>query len=116
MNCVIVLVHIFTFFNYFVIGSMVVRNNKQFLHHPKDYGAFGPSLPALPTPLCDCGLPAFVKQSRHPESAGRAFYVCQLTAYSVGWFVSLLVREEVLLAGLCERKILFQLKIYDRLR
>ena len=32
------------------------------------------------------------------------------------WFVSLLVREEVLLAGLCERKILFRLKIYDRLR
>jgi len=28
----------------------------------------------------------------------------------------LLVREDVLLAGLCERKILFQLKIYDRLR
>ena len=37
-------------------------------------------------------------------------------ACSVGWFVSLLVREEVLLAGLCERKILFRLKIYDRLR
>ena len=34
---------------------------------------------------------------------------------SVGWFISLLVREEVLLAGLCERKILFRLKIYDRL-
>ena len=29
-----------------------------------------------------------------------------------GW----LVREEILLAGLCERKILFRLKIYDRLR
>jgi len=29
-----------------------------------------------------------------------------------GW----LVREEVLLAGLCERKILFRLEIYDRLR
>jgi len=28
----------------------------------------------------------------------------------------LLVREEVLLAGLCERKILFRLKIYDRIR
>jgi len=28
----------------------------------------------------------------------------------------LLVREEVLLAGLCERKILFRLEIYDRLR
>ena len=27
---------------------------------------------------------------------------------SVGWYVSLLVREEVLLAGLCERKILFR--------
>ena len=27
-----------------------------------------------------------------------------------------LVREEVLLAGLCERKILFRLEIYDRLR
>jgi len=37
-------------------------------------------------------------------------------ACSVGWFVSLLVREEVLLAGLCERKILFRLKNYDRLR
>ena len=35
---------------------------------------------------------------------------------SVGWFVSLLVCEEVLLADLCERKILSQLKIYDRLR
>ena len=31
----------------------------------------------------------------------------QTHACSVGWFVSLLVREEVLLAGLCERKILF---------
>ena len=37
-------------------------------------------------------------------------------ASSVGWFVSLLVREEVLLAGLCERKILFRLKINDHLR
>ena len=39
-----------------------------------------------------------------------------LSACSVGWFVSWLVREEVLLAGLCERKIMFQLEIYDRLR
>ena len=42
-------------------------------------------------------------------------YTQRLTACSVGWFVSLLVRE-VLLAGLCERKILFRLEIYDRLR
>ena len=43
-------------------------------------------------------------------------FISSWQACSVGWFVSLLVREEVLLAGLCERKILFQLKIYDRLR
>jgi len=40
---------------------------------------------------------------------------CLSKGCSVGWFVSLLVREEVLLAGLCERKILFRLKIYDHL-
>ena len=45
------------------------------------------------------------------RSAGK-----QTSACSVGWFVSLLVRLEVLLAGLCERKILFRLEIYDRLR
>ena len=39
-----------------------------------------------------------------------------ITACSVGWFVLLLVRKEVLLSGLCERKILFRLEIYDRLR
>ena len=38
------------------------------------------------------------------------------TACSVGWFISLLIREEILLAGLCERKILFRLEIYNRLR
>ena len=41
--------------------------------------------------------------------------VRRLAACSVGSFISLLVREEILLVGLCERKILFQLKIYDRL-
>jgi hypothetical protein len=46
--------------------------------YPKDHGAFGPLLPALPTPVCYCGLPAYVKQSRHPGSAGRAFYLCKL--------------------------------------
>ena len=38
-----------------------------------------------------------------------------IAACSVGWFVSLLVREEALLAVLCERKILFRLEIYDRI-
>ena len=41
---------------------------------------------------------------------------CEPLACSVGWFVLLLVREEVLLTGLCKRKILFRLEIYDRLR
>ena len=36
------------------------------------------------------------------------------SACSIGWFVSLLVREEVLLVDLCEKKILFRLKIYNR--
>jgi len=39
-----------------------------------------------------------------------------LAACSVGWYVLLLIREEVLLTGLCKRKILFQLEIYDYLR
>jgi len=49
----------------------------------------------------------------------QSFHQCYVTGYDnrentyslFGW----LVREEVLLAGLCERKILFRLKIYDRL-
>jgi hypothetical protein len=57
---------------------MAVRNENRFVHHPKDHGGIGPFPPALLTPLCACGLPAFVKQSRHPQSAGRAFYCCQL--------------------------------------
>jgi len=53
------------------------------------------------------GMPV-VQKHAHP--------LCIHAACSVGWFVLLLVREEVLLAGLCERKILFRLKIYNRLR
>ena len=34
----------------------------------------------------------------------------------VGWFVLLLVRKEVLMTSLCERKILLRLEIYDRLQ
>jgi hypothetical protein len=58
-------------------GTMAFSKNKLFLRY-KDHGAYGPFLLALPTLLCDCGLPAFVSQSRHPNSAGHAFYVCQL--------------------------------------
>jgi len=57
---------------------MADANNNQFVHHPKDHGGIGRFLPAEPTLLCYCGLPVFMKQSRHPASAGRAFYYCQL--------------------------------------
>ena len=46
---------------------------------------------------------------------GNPTQIAQSLACSIGWFVSLLVREEVLLASLCKRKILFWLKIYDRI-
>jgi hypothetical protein len=57
---------------------MAVLNDTHFVHHPKDHGGMGHFLPAEPTPLCYCGLLAFVKQSRHPTSARRAFYCCKL--------------------------------------
>ena len=44
------------------------------------------------------------------------WHIHRASTCSIGWFVSLLAREEVLLAGVCEKKILFRLKIYDRLR
>jgi hypothetical protein len=72
-----VLVHIFGLLNYFVIGCMAVPNDTHFVHHPRDHGGMGPFPPAEPTPLCYCGLPAFVKQLRHPTSAGRPLYCCQ---------------------------------------
>jgi hypothetical protein len=33
-------------------------------------------LPPLPVPLCHCGIPAQVKQSRDEATTGRAFYTC----------------------------------------
>jgi hypothetical protein len=30
----------------------------------------------LPVPMCHCGIPAQVKQSRDESTAGRAFYTC----------------------------------------
>ena len=32
--------------------------------------------PDLPVPNCDCGFPADVFQSRHPDTAARCFYTC----------------------------------------
>ncbi|KAF8644163.1 hypothetical protein HU200_066537 [Digitaria exilis] len=39
--------------------------------------AHGPVSPALAIPNCCCGVPAVVKQSRHPKTAGRAYYICK---------------------------------------
>ena len=36
----------------------------------------GPVPPPIPIPNCECGIPAEVKQSRHPKTAARAFYMC----------------------------------------
>ena len=66
---------IWIWFYDFVIGLMDLS---KFVHHPEDYDGKGPFPPAKPTPVCHCGLPAFVKQSWHPFSPGHAFYCCQL--------------------------------------
>ena len=43
-----------------------------------------PVPPALPVPNCDCGKPAQVTQSMHPDTAARAYYTC--SDYRVGIF------------------------------
>ena len=54
----------------------------------------------------------------NPIYVGHSVCVCGPRPFQIhiGWFVSSLVRGLVLLIGLCERKILFRLKIYDHLR
>ena len=36
----------------------------------------GPVPPPIPIPNCECGILAEVKQSRHPKTSARAFYMC----------------------------------------
>jgi len=77
-------------------------------------------------PWCDAGLEPRLQPVSKPnhsvQNQIKLNYLTQtepahkLAACSVSWFTSLLVREQVLLIDLCERKILFQLKIYDRLQ
>jgi hypothetical protein len=54
---------------------MELSNNNEFVNHLMDHDGKGPFPPVEPTPKCLCGLLAFVKQSRHPLSGGRAFSV-----------------------------------------
>lgn len=44
--------------------------------YPNEGDEDAPVPPALPVPDCLCGVPAYVKQSRCPSTAGRAFYCC----------------------------------------
>lgn len=48
--------------------------------YPSECDEDAPVPPALPVPFCRCepgNQLAVVKQSRHPKTAGRAFYICK---------------------------------------
>ncbi|TVU41699.1 hypothetical protein EJB05_15242, partial [Eragrostis curvula] len=47
------------------------------VQYPRVSSIDGPVPPALPVPICECGNPAVVQQSRHRVTAGRAFYQCR---------------------------------------
>ncbi|RCV04613.1 hypothetical protein SETIT_1G014400v2 [Setaria italica] len=50
-----------------------------YVHYVGESNADAPVPPALPVPLCGCGVQAEVKQSRHPKTVGRTFYMCKWT-------------------------------------
>ena len=55
-----------------------------------------PVAPPLPVPNCECGKPAKVTQSMHPDTAARAYYLCGdyrvsricifCLIYNISWF------------------------------
>ncbi|RCV39268.1 hypothetical protein SETIT_8G209700v2 [Setaria italica] len=55
------------------------KRRRWYVRYVGESNGAGPVPPALPVPLCRCGAQAEVKQSRHPKTAGRAFYVCKWT-------------------------------------
>uniref|UniRef100_K3XXZ8 GRF-type domain-containing protein n=1 Tax=Setaria italica TaxID=4555 RepID=K3XXZ8_SETIT len=55
------------------------KRRRWYVRYVGESNVAGPVPPALPVPLCRCGAQAEVKQSRHPKTAGRAFYVCKWT-------------------------------------
>ena len=55
-------------------------------------------------------------ESRNADPIRKEQGYARLYHVGLDWFISLLVCKEVLLVGLCERKILFRLEIYDHLR
>nr|TKW14172.1 hypothetical protein SEVIR_5G150000v2 [Setaria viridis] len=53
------------------------KRHMGYMHYVGESNADAPVPPALPVPNCSCGMLAEVKQSRHPKTAGRTFYVCK---------------------------------------
>nr|TKW01926.1 hypothetical protein SEVIR_8G210200v2 [Setaria viridis] len=51
------------------------KRRRWYVRYVGESNGAGPVPPALPVPLCRCGAQAEVKQSRHPKTAGRAFYL-----------------------------------------
>ena len=84
---------------------MTVESERRRRRRGGGISSFVPQAAALALVLADTAY-VYAKQGAGPLRPG----VDHVALF--GW----LVHEEVLLAGLCERKILFRLKIYDRLR
>ena len=53
---------------------MLPSRKRKIVYSEYDENAPVPS--PLPIPNCECGIPAEVKQSRHPKTAARAYYTC----------------------------------------
>nr|TKW30434.1 hypothetical protein SEVIR_2G036700v2 [Setaria viridis] len=53
------------------------KRRRWYVHYMGESNADASVPPAVPVPLCRCGVQAEVKQSRHPKTAGRTFYVCK---------------------------------------
>ena len=53
------------------------KRRRGYGQYPSEEDADAPVPPALAVPDCRCGSPAEVQQSRHPNTAGRAYYVCK---------------------------------------
>lgn len=52
-----------------------------------------PVPPEYPVPMCDCGRPAGVRQSKHEDTAARAYYCC--LDYRVSLFLCLDISFEL---------------------
>lgn len=82
------------------------RENK-WKHKPKelypDVSCKDAPVPAaLPVPQCDCGKPAEVRQSMHPDTAARAHYMCGDYRVSVKEFCLPITRCCVLALEQCD--------------